>query len=170
METKRLSEESTTAIEGLLLEEKKAEYFYSHAMSLSNELGLTNTALYFQDEAKQELKHHTKLLRFASDWNVCPTLGKIPPAYEEEGEEEDEAKSIEFQELFEDAYKMEYALLEKYQKEAVAAFNRGELYVYQKFMEFVEIQQESVVEYNNLINQLAMINNLVLFDTQIMKK
>jgi hypothetical protein len=58
-------------------------------------------------------------------------------------------KSLE--DIFDKAYNMEYDLLEAYEKDATDTFSEC-IGTFNVFTDFVRVQNESVIEYSNLLN------------------
>lgn len=158
IDLKSLPEEAVSIIVERVKDELKARYFYevSYSWSLSN--GYENIAIYFEGQAKEENEHYQKWIKFLSDWNVKIVFPKIDPPAKNFGS---------LMDVLTEMYVMEYGLGEKYKKDAASMFNIDQN-VYAIIMEFVGIQNKSIIECNNYVTKaykyLPSDPNLVLYE------
>jgi ferritin len=154
---KTLPDSVVTRINERLLDEQTARIFYKAAAAYCDVAGLPNLKKYFIAESESENRHFDKLLDHLTGWNIQPTLTEVKPP--------EPFKSLES--VLEDAYNMEYALLEAYEKDSQDTFKEC-IGTFNVFTDFVRIQNESVIEYANIINIFANYNGqLGLFDAYI---
>lgn len=154
---KTLPESVITRINERLTDESTARIFYKAAAAYCDVNGLPNMKKYFIAESESENGHFDKLLEHLTGWNSEPTLVDIAPPVP--------FKSLE--DIFDRAYNMEYDLLEAYEENATDTFKEC-IGTFNVFTDFVRIQNESVIEYANLINIFATYNGqLGLFDAYI---
>lgn len=143
---KTLDNSCKTSIEGFINDEMYAENFYVACASWCRNKGFDNAAKFFDEESKSEKKHAKRLISFLNGWNIAPALKSV--------KEPDQSFSS-LKELLETAYDLEYTLLDKYKKASVKAMSE-DLVVFDLYTEFRIIQNESVVEYSDLLNKLKL--------------
>lgn len=141
----KLSKEAVALFKPLLMAEYTAFYFYRNAANYCKGVGYFKAAAYFEKESADELEHAKKLQDFLVDWNVHPELPTVLPP------DEDITNLID---VIEDAYAMEYALYEEYDKSSVKALDMGEVCVFDLFQFFRGVQNKSVAEYSDMLNML----------------
>lgn len=140
-------------------DEIAARYTYEAAVAFCNSNGYEKASKYFANESTQENEHYKKWIQFLSDWNVKIEFPIIdtPPVFDS------------FIEILEFAYMMEYALLESYESDAVKMFPLCQA-AYKLIQEYVQIQNDAVIEYNNLLtkayNYMDIDPKLVLFESE----
>lgn len=157
-----LDESCTKTLNDRANDELRAFYFYEAARNWCAVKNFTGGIKFFGEEAKSERKHFEKLSDFMAGLNVLPTLFDIskPPQFSS------------LKDILDKALEIETDLLDMYKKAYMSSFEEGELHVSVLLTEFVKIQTESVIEYNDLINQYNNYgDNLVaLFDKDVLGK
>ena len=142
-----------------VLDELNARYFYESATAWCRRNGYDNAAKYYANEAVQENEHYTKWINFLSDWNVNITFPVInqPPIFDS------------LLDILEKQYEIEFALGEAYEADAISMFPFCQT-VYKLIQDYVQIQNDSVIESNNLVTKaykyLETDPNLVLFESE----
>lgn len=142
-----------------VIDELTARYFYEAATAYCRSNGYPKAAAYFEKEAKQENEHYMKWIKYLSDWNVVISFPPIsqPSAF------------TSLLDILEKAYAMEYSLYESYEADTVKALPLcpGAFGIFQ---EYVQIQNESVIEYNDKLttayNYIGTDPKLVLFESE----
>lgn len=128
-------------------DEYTAYYFYRNAANWCKNANYTKAAAYFEAEAKSELEHAQGIQDYLINWNQQPSIPQV----------ETSCGCTGLVSIINHAYKMEFALFKAYsanQREILgddpATFN---------FIQgYVNIQNESVAEYSDLLNALRLIN------------
>jgi ferritin len=138
-------------------DELNARYFHESAAAWCRTNGYKKAAKYYANEALQEDSHYKKWTNYLSDWNVKINLPAIPqpPVFES------------LIDVLEKQYQIEYDLNEAYELDAINMFPLCQT-CFKLIQEFVQIQNDSVIESNNLVTQaynyIVTDHNLVLFE------
>lgn len=144
-----------------IADEQTARCFYKSASVWCNINGFENFEKYFLDESQSENDHFDNLIKFMGDWNTMPAFRSV--AAPETG-----FKSLE--DILTQAYQMEYDLLKSYEKDAIDAMGVS-IVGFNLFSGYVDIQNESVIEYAKLIDRLdnykQLTNGMALFDAEL---
>lgn len=144
---KSLLDSSVKILTDRLRDEYVAHYFYRNATNWCKGIGYNKAAAYFAEEAETELEHANKLQTFLVDWNVEPLMPAIKP-------------NITFTDLIDivnKAYVMEYALFDSYCKDSHAVF-QTDINTFDLLTEFRVSQNQSVIEYSDLLNAAMLVN------------
>ena len=144
---KTLPEEIITSINDALVEEYTAHYFYRGAANWCAGVAYNKAAVFFAAEAAAELEHAEKLQKYLVDWNCTPKLPSVK-------------FSGEFKSLIDvvnKSYAIEYQLGSKYMSWASQVFPKH-LMTFNFLQEFVDIQNESIAEYSDLLNAAQLID------------
>ena len=128
-------------------DEYTAHYFYRNAANWCKNLNYKKAAAFFEAEANSELEHAKGLQDYLTQWNLFPEIPAAPTA-------SDFASLVD---IVNKAYEMEYGLFTKYSRDMgmvlgihPATFN---------FIQgYVDIQNDAVGEYSDLLNALNLIN------------
>ena len=147
-----------------LNDEYTAFYFYRNAANWCKNMGFTGGAKYFSGEAASEIEHAKSIEKYLTDWNIMPELKPIEKPESFSG----------LQDIIEKAYELEYDLCDEYKK-AATLFMQNNLNTFTFIQEYIKIQNDSVAEYSDLLNQLALINpmnkfELFYFDKKVLAK
>jgi len=141
-------------------DELNARYFYEAAVAFCRTNGYDNAAKYYANEAAQENEHYQKWINFLADWNVNIDFPVIPVP----------PKFTSLLDIIEQTYGIEYALGEAYEQDAVNVFPICQT-IYKLMQEFVQIQNDSVIEANNIATKAykyqSIDPNLVLFESEV---
>ena len=145
-----LTPEIVDLLNAAIAEEYTAHYYYRGASNWCAGVGYTKAAAFYAAEAAAELEHAMKLQKYLVDWNCTPKL----PAVKFSGE---------FAHLIDTVnkgYALEYQLGDKYMNWASQMFNQH-LMTFNFLQEFVDLQNESIAEFSDLLNaaQLIDVNN-----------
>ena len=141
-----------------LTDEYAAERFYKCAATWCDLNGFAEASDYFVNEYHAERKHQHKIEKNLTDWNVIPMLPEVKAA---------QPSFTGLKDIIEQAYEMEYKLCEAYQQAVIdTQLEYPKCAVF--FNKFVEIQDESVIEYADILKKLQGIESI--FELQIMSK
>lgn len=143
-------------------DELTARYFYEVAVSWCRLNGYDMAAEFFAKEALSEGEHFKRITDFLSDWNIqVPFPAIAAPAVTE---------FTDLLDLLSKAYQMEYDLLKAYEKDGISIFPDCQS-TYKLIQEFLQIQNDSVIEYATLINKaenyLPTDSKLALFEAEV---
>ena len=144
---KTLSSDTISKLTDRLKDEYTAHYFYRNAHNWCAGEGYLKAAAFFAEEAESELGHAKLLQKYLVDWNVYPSLPSIKP-------------NITFEHLFDivnKAYTIEYALYEAYNKDSQDLFS-SDIATFDFLTELRKIQNDSVIEYSDLLNAAMLVN------------
>jgi ferritin len=141
-------------------DELSARYFYEAAFMWCRTNGYNKAAKYYAAEAKQENKHYNIWIKFLADWNVnieFPVI-QTPPSFNS------------LLDILEKQYQIEFDLGEAYEQDAINMFPLCQT-IYKLMQEFVQIQNDSVIESNDLVtkayNWIQTDPNLVQFEEEV---
>lgn len=143
----RLTEEEQAILNEAIQYEREAELFYLSASDFNANIGLFKAAEFFKRESEDEKKHAEIIREFMTGWNCLPKYGELNPP----------SPMISMPTIVSDALDMEYTLCEKYKELAAKAFSMNQA-LYKFLQKFVKIQTQAVIEYNDLMNQLAFVS------------
>lgn len=149
----KLAADVVSRLNDRLNDEYYAMYFYRNASNWCKNKGYFGGAKFFAQEASHELEHAKGVEDFLTDWNVQPYLKIIDMP--------DNFSSLE--DIINKAYELEYNLCDEY-KNSAKIFFEIDLNSFRFIQKYIEIQNESVAEFSDLINQLALINTANKFD------
>lgn len=128
-------------------DEYTAHYFYRNAANWCRNANYKKAAAFFEAEANSELDHAKGLQDYLTQWNLIPAIPAAPSNQKFEG----------LVDIINNAYKLEYALFGKYSKDqqAILAEHPATFNFIQKY---VDIQNDAVGEYSDLLNALQLVN------------
>jgi ferritin len=142
-----LASDSVKLLTERLGDEYAAHYFYNAASNWCLGAGYMKAGAFFASESMNELEHAQKLQKYMVDWNVHPVIPKV----------ETHADFANLPEIVEGAYKIEYALYQKYIQNSQALF-AADLATFDFLQEFRQEQVKAVAEYSDLLNALQLID------------
>lgn len=144
---KGLSPEIIEALEARLKDEYTAHYTYRNAANWCKNKNYKAAAAYFEGEAAEELQHAAGLQNYMTQWNCLPQI----PAVDVPND------FTSLVHIIGHAYDIEYGLLEAYSafQHSICAAHPATFNFIQKY---VDIQNESVASYSDLLNALELIN------------
>jgi len=128
-------------------DEYKAYYFYRNAANWCKGANYNKAGEFFKNEASAELKHSKGIQDYLTQWNIIPTIPQAPT-------------NVTFTSLVDvvnKAYEMEYDLLEKYSMDQIA-FSEIHPATFNFIQKYVDIQNNEVSEYSDLLNALELID------------
>lgn len=126
-----------------IVDEQYARYFYESAAAWCRKNGFDNAEKYFTQEAESENEHRKKITDHLSDWSETIDYKAIQkPFFEFTGIKDILSKTLD----------IESGLLEVYEADAKEVFPACQA-TYKLIQEFIQIQNDSVIEANNLLNK-----------------
>ena len=128
-------------------DEYTAHYYYRAAANWCQDMNYKKAAEYFKNEADDELTHAKKLQEYMVDFNIQPDIPQAQTTH----------NFSNLIEIIQGAYKIELDLMMKYNKSSQMVF-ADDLTTFDFLTEFREIQKNSVVEYNDLINASNLVD------------
>ena len=144
---KGLPSEIISALEARLKDEYTAHYTYRNAANWCKNMNYKAAAAYFEGEAAEELQHAAGLQDYMTQWNCLPQIPavNVPNVF------------TSLVHVIGHAYEIEYDLLLKY-SELQRAFDASHPATFNFIQKYVDIQNESVASYSDLLNALELIN------------
>jgi ferritin len=153
---KLLSEAEQKVINKFGKLELTASQAYLHLTNRMKSLGYFGAEKFFAQESKDERKHYAKHEDFMNKLNCELSVEALNTMTSDVASIKD---------ALEMAFQMEKDLLLEYEKEARNA--ELSVKVVLLLQEFVEIQVDAVGEYGDLLNRLALTDNMLLFDQEL---
>jgi ferritin len=140
-----------------LKDEYDAMYFYTAVANWCQGQGYEAIAKFFKKEAENEHDHARKIEKYITDWNVFFELPAI---------EQPDKEYRGLIDVVEQAYDLEYALYEAYEETSKEMFSL-DLCVFDFLTPLRLGQNESVIEYSDMLNELqtiaADVNSFALY-------
>ena len=136
-----------SAFEERITDEYTAHYTYRNAANWCKNANYKKAAAYFEAEAASELDHAKGLQDYLTQWNVLPQIQSVHVP--------NEFDSIVG--IIDEGYDIEYKLLTKYAAMQHALCD-SHLPTFNFIQKYVDIQNDSVGEYSDLLNALQLIN------------
>jgi ferritin len=144
----KLNETSVSILTERIKDEYGAHYFYRSAANWCRGVNYKKAAEFFEAEANSELEHAKKLQEYLDDWNHKPVIGQTETNYEFNS----------LVDIINGAYKMEFGLLESYNKSSSQLFTE-DLTTFDFLQEFRNLQKSAVIEYSDLLNALVLVDS-----------
>lgn len=144
---KKLSNDIVEILDARIGDEYTAHYFYRNAANWCKNANYNKAASYFEAEASSELEHAQGLQDYLVQWNLLPAIPQAPTRQE----------FGNLIDIIRKAYEMEYNLLQKYSGDQKSFFNEHPA-TFNFIQKYVDIQNESVAEYSDLLNAIELIN------------
>lgn len=132
-----------------LKDEYNANRFYRYASNCLKSVGYFVAADYFAKEAVEEMEHARGLQDYAADWNNELDFLALESVEETEG----------IIDIVNHAYEIEWALLKKYKENSMDAWDEGDLSTFNFLKKYVDIQTQSVIDYSDKLNMLALFDS-----------
>lgn len=142
-----LKNETEDIFNSRLVDEYQAYYFYLNASNWCLNQGYTKAGSFFFQESQHELDHAKLLQGYLVDWNLEPKLPKV----------ETQFNFTSLVEIINEAYKLEFDLLQKYSNDARTLLVKDPN-SFTFVQQFLTIQNESVKEFSDLLNVLRLID------------
>jgi ferritin len=129
-----------------LADEFNAERFYMAAYNWCKLNSYDHAAAYFISEVQSERSHQLTIMQHLSGWNVNPVLPTVS----------DSPTFTGIPDIVKRAYEMEMSLYVKYVNDMSSLDEGCKVFL----MEFVEIQNISVMEFNDLMRKVEPLSDV----------
>jgi ferritin len=143
----KLSEKVVRILNDRIKDEYYAHNLYRAAANWCHDQNYKKAAAFFDADSKTELEHAEMIQNYMTDFNIVPFV---------EGNKD----KFEFDNLIDiihQAYEFELYLMKQYNKDSQDVF-RDDLTTFDFLQQFRKIQQDSVVEFSDLINASNLVN------------
>ena len=127
-------------------DEYTAHFFYRSAANWCKNSNYKKAAAFFEAESMSELEHAKGLQDYLTQWNIIPAIPSAPT----------NIQFVNLVDIINKAYSLEYGLFEKY-----CAFQQslvGNPATFNFIQGYVDIQNQSIAEYSDLLNALQLID------------
>lgn len=128
-------------------DEYKAYFFYRNAANWCKGVNYNKASDFFEKEAENELVHSKGLQDYLSKWNTYPTIPSAPTTQDFES----------LVDIINKAYEIEYTLLMKYSNDITQLMAKHPA-TFNFLQDYVDIQNDEVSEYSDLLNALELVN------------
>ena len=150
----QLQSEIIEMITERLADEYTAYYFYVNAANWCKNVNYKKAASFFESEASSELEHAKGLQDYLTQWNIIPQIPQVNTTY----------NFGNLVDIINKAYGIEFDLLQKYSE------NQQELTgqhpaTHNFIQKYVDIQNDSVAEFSDLLNAAVLVNTNDKFQT-----
>jgi ferritin len=142
-----ISDKIVKLIQDRLKDEYYAHYLYRAAANWCHDMNYKKAAAFFDADADTELVHAGILQKYLTDFNVIPEIPKAEITH----------KFNNLGDIINQAYEFELRLMESYNKISHTVFQE-DLTTFDFLQQFRDIQKESVIEFNDLINGLNLVD------------
>ena len=147
MSPRTLDPTIVSALEARLKDEYTAHLIYKNAANWCKNVNYKHAAAFFEAEAADELTHAQKLQDYLTQWNVLPQIpvSTVPNTL------------TSLVDCINVAYEFEYALLQSY-SDLQNAMDGPHPATFNFIQQFVDIQNESVGVFSDLLNGLMLVD------------
>lgn len=143
----KLSDKVITFLNARIKDEYYAHYLYRAAANWCHDMNYKKAAAFFDADAIKELEHAQGIEKYMTDFNILPTFTKT-----EQNHKFDNLIDIIYK-----AYEFELYLMKAYNKDSASVLTE-DLTTFDFLQKYREIQKESVIEFNDLINASNLID------------
>lgn len=143
----KLSDKVVKILTDRIKDEYHAHFMYRTAANWCHDMNYKKAASFFDADATTELEHAQKLEKYMTDFNIVPSFQKTDSTF----------KFDNLLDIIYQAYEFELQLMNSYTKNSHEVF-QDDLITFDFLKEFREIQRESVVEFNDLINGANLVD------------
>jgi ferritin len=147
IQPKGLSKEIELRLTQRLGDEYTAHFFYRNAANWCKNVNYPKAAAYFEAEAQGELEHAKGIQDYITQWNLYPMIPSV----------ETSAGFTSLVDIINQAYEIEYNLLQEYSANQKEIFGDHPA-TFNFVQKYVDIQNEAVSEYSDLLNALQLID------------
>lgn len=144
---KKLSNDIVEVLDARIGDEYTAHYFYRNAANWCKNANYNKAASFFEAEAVSELEHAQGLQDYLVQWNLLPAIPQAPTRHD----------FNDLVDIIRKAYELEYNLLSNYSDDQKSFFNEHPA-TFNFIQKYVDIQNQSVAEYSDLLNAIELIN------------
>jgi ferritin len=143
----KLSDKTISLLNARIKDEYYAHYLYRAAANWCHDMNYKKAAAFFDADANKELEHAGAIQKYMTDFNILPTFSKPDPNH----------KFDSLVDIIYKAYEFELYLMKAYNKDSHVVFE-DDITTFDFLQQFREIQRESVVEFNDLINAANLVD------------
>jgi ferritin len=143
----KLSDKVVSFLNARIKDEYYAHYLYRAAANWCHDMNYKKAAAFFDADAIKELEHAQDIEKYMTDFNILPTFSKPEPNH----------KFDNLVDIIYKAYEFELYLMKAYNKDSASVLTE-DLTTFDFLQKYREIQKESVIEFNDLINASNLIN------------
>ena len=143
----KLNDKVVELLVSRLQDEYYAHYLYRSAANWCHDKNYKKAAAFFDADADTELEHAKTIQKYLTDFNIVP---KMPQS-------ETKFSFDNLIDIIYKAYEFELKLMKSYNENSHEVFQE-DLTTFDFLQQFRDIQKESVVEFNDLINASDLIN------------
>jgi ferritin len=143
----KLSDNVVSFLNARIKDEYYAHFLYRAAANWCHDMNYKKAAAFFDADANKELEHAQAIQKYMTDFNILPTFSKPEPNH----------KFDNLVDIIYKAYEFELYLMKAYNKDSASVLTE-DLTTFDFLQQFREIQKESVVEFNDLINAANLVN------------
>jgi ferritin len=128
-------------------DEYTAHYFYRNAANWCRNANYKKATAFFDGESNSELEHAQGLQDYLTQWNLIPSIPSAPS----------NQSFTSLIDIINKAYNLEYGLFMKYSKDQQSLLGVHPA-TFNFIQKYVDIQNDSVAEYSDLLNALQLVN------------
>ena len=143
----KLSNKVVSFLNERIKDEYYAHYLYRNAANWCHDMNYKKAAAFFDADAIKELEHAQDIEKYMTDFNILPTFGKPDTNH----------KFDNLVDIVYKAYEFELYLMKAYNKDSASILTE-DLTTFDFLQKYREIQKESVIEFNDLINASNLID------------
>jgi len=143
----KLSNTTIKILNERLKDEYYAHYLYRAAANWCHDQNYKKAAAFFDADANTELVHAGIIQKYMTDFNILPEMSKPEPNHNFDN----------LIDIIQTAYEFELKLMKSYNENSHSVF-QDDLTTFDFLQQFRDIQRESVVEFNDLINGSNLVN------------
>lgn len=143
----KLSPKVVEILTDRIKDEYYAHYLYRTAANWCHDMNYKKAAAFFDADANTELEHAQTIQKYLADFNI---VIKMPQS----------ETSFEFKDLIDiiyKAYNFELELMKSYNKDSHDVFQE-DITTFDFLQQFRDIQRDSVIEFNDLINASNLVD------------
>jgi len=130
-----------------LQDEYYAHYLYRAAANWCHDMNYKKASAFFDADANTELEHASTIQKYMTDFNIIPQIPKAETKF----------NFNNLIDIIHKAYAFELKLMKSYNDNSHSVFQE-DLTTFDFLQQFRDIQKESVVEFNDLINASNLID------------
>jgi ferritin len=143
----KLSDKVVSFLNARIKDEYYAHYLYRAAANWCHDMNYKKAAAFFDADAIKELEHAQDIEKYMTDFNILPTFSKPEPNH----------KFDSLVDIIYKAYEFELYLMKAYNKDSASVLTE-DLTTFDFLQKYREIQKESVIEFNDLINAANLVD------------
>ena len=150
----QLQSEIIQMITERLGDEYTAYYFYVNAANWCKNVNYKKAASFFESEASSELEHAKGLQDYLTQWNIIPQIPQVNTVH----------NFNNLVDIINKSYGIEFDLLQKYSENQQSLSGQHPA-THNFIQKYVDIQNDSVAEYSDLLNAAVLVNTNDKFQT-----